>query len=78
MMTALVSRIRDMAEREGRRRGRPILVAIHCPDSVEYSRAMGLALDEWMSKRLFDIWIAGGTFQLNDWTTALNWLKSTA
>lgn len=67
MMTELISRIYDMAEREGRRRGRPILVAIHCPDSVEYCRAMGLALDEWMERGLFDIWIAAGTFQFNDW-----------
>lgn len=66
-MTDMVRQIREMTQREGQKRGRPILVAVHCPDSVEYSRAMGLAIDQWMEQGLLDLWIAGGTFQLNDW-----------
>jgi hypothetical protein len=66
-MTDLVRRIRKMTQKEAHKRDRPILVAVHCPDSAEYSRAMGLDLERWMQEGLFDLWIAGGTFQFNDW-----------
>jgi len=66
-MTELLHRIRAMADNAGRKRGRPILMAIHCPDSIEYCRAIGLDLENWFANDLLDLWIPGGTFQLNDW-----------
>lgn len=42
MMTDLIRRTREMTERIGMVRGRPILIAIRVPDCVDYSRDIGL------------------------------------
>jgi hypothetical protein len=67
MMTDLVRRIRAMTERESLRRGRPILVAIRVPDSVEYSRAIGLDVERWLQEGLVDLLSGTCYFQLNPW-----------
>jgi len=69
MMTELVRRIRTMADAEGRKRGRPILIAMRVPDSVEYSKAVGLDLERWLSEGLVDLLVGSGYFQLNPWET---------
>lgn len=66
-MTALVRRVRKMTEEVGMKRGRPILVAIRVPDSVEYCRDSGLDLERWLSEGLADILITTCYFQLNPW-----------
>jgi lysophospholipase L1-like esterase len=66
-MTDLLRRIRLMADEVGQARGRPILIAVRCPDSVEYCRAMGLDLKYWLANDLLDLWMPAGYFQLNDW-----------
>jgi Glycosyl hydrolase-like 10 len=65
MMTELVRRIRTMTEVEGIKRGRPYMVAVRVPDSVEYCRAIGLDIERWMKEGLIDILIPGGDFVLN-------------
>ena len=67
MMTDLVRRIREMTEREGMRRGRPILIAVRVPDSVEYCRGIGLDLERWLAEGLVDLLIGTCYFQLNPW-----------
>jgi hypothetical protein len=67
MMTDLVRRIRAMTEKEGQKRGRPILIAMRVPDSVEYSRAIGLDLERWLADDLFDLLVVANYFQINDW-----------
>ncbi len=73
MMTAFVRRVRAMTEAEGMRRGRPILLSVRAPDSLDYCRGMGLDLERWLADGLVDILVAGGDFQLNHWeySTAL-------
>jgi hypothetical protein len=66
-MTELIRQIRAMTEREGRKRKRPILVAIRVPDSVEYCKFIGLDLERWLSEHLVDLLIVGGYTQLNPW-----------
>src|SRR5437763_8736349 len=66
-MTALLRRIRMMTEELGRKRKRPILLAIRVPDSVEYCKWIGLDLQAWLSDGLVDILVAGGYTQLNPW-----------
>jgi hypothetical protein len=66
-ITELMTRIRRMTEAEGRRRGRPILVAIRVPDCAQYSRAVGLDWEAWLSANLVDLLIGGFYFQLNPW-----------
>ncbi len=67
MMTDLVRRTRAMTEREGMRRGRPILIAIRVPDSVEYCRGIGLDVEEWLADGLVDILSGTCYFQLEPW-----------
>lgn len=71
MMTEMLRRVRDVSEVEGRRRGRPILVAVRVPDSVEYSRDVGLDIEHWLEEGLIDLLVASGYYQLNDWETSV-------
>jgi len=66
-MTDLIRRTREMMDRIGTERGRPILLAIRAPDSTDYCREIGLDLERWMAEGLIDIWIATGYFRLNEW-----------
>jgi len=67
MMTGLLRRVREMAEREGRKRGRPILIATRVPDSAGYCRAVGLDLQRWLQEDLIDILVGGFYMRLNPW-----------
>jgi len=66
-MTDLVRRVHAMTEEVGRKRGRPILVAIRVPDSVDYCRAVGLDLERWLQEGLIDVLVGSFYFQLNPW-----------
>lgn len=66
MMTDLMRRTRAMTEQAGMRRGRPILLAVRVPDSVEYARAVGIDLKRWLGDGLIDLLVTGGYFRLND------------
>jgi hypothetical protein len=66
-MTDLMRRIRTMVDAVGQKRGRPLLIAMRVPDSVEYCRAIGLELDHWLADDLLDLLIVSSYFQLNDW-----------
>ncbi len=65
--TRFMGELRDVTETIGKRRGRPILIAIRVPDSVEYCKAVGIDLEKWMATRLFDMLITTGYFQMNRW-----------
>ncbi len=71
MMTGLLQRVRKMTEAEGRKRGRPILIAVRVPDSVEYSAAMGFDLVRWLEDDLIDLLVPSGYFRLNPWETSV-------
>ncbi len=66
-MTELMGRIRAMADDLGDSRGRPILISVRVPDSVDYSRAIGLDIEQWLKCDLVDILTVGGYFRLNPW-----------
>jgi len=70
-MTGLMRRVREMTERVGLKRGRPILVAVHVPDSVGYCRAVGLDLERWLADDLVDLLVASGDFRLSPWEAAV-------
>jgi Glycosyl hydrolase-like 10 len=71
MMTAMMRRIRAIADARGAERGRPILIAIRCPDSVDYCRAIGLDIEQWMKEGLVDLMTVTGYFRLNPWETSV-------
>jgi hypothetical protein len=66
-MTELMACIRKMTDAAGRKRGRPILVAVRVPDSAEYCKAIGLDIEKWLADDLIDILVMSGYFQINDW-----------
>jgi len=54
-MTELWRRVRQMTEEVGIKRGRPILIGIRIPDSMDYCRAMGLDVERWLEDDLIDL-----------------------
>ncbi|WP_425400008.1 hypothetical protein [Aeoliella sp.] len=66
-MTELWRRVRQMTERIGRQRGRPFLIAIRIPDSMDYCRAMGLDVEKWLEDDLVDIVTGADYFKLEPW-----------
>lgn len=67
LMTEFMRRVRAMTEREGLRRGRPILLAVRVFDSTGASKASGLDWETWAEESLFDLLIAGGMAQFEPW-----------
>jgi hypothetical protein len=66
-MTELMRRARTMMDGAAATRGRPMLLAVRVPDSVDYCRAMGIDLGRWLSEDLVDIVVGGGYFKLRPW-----------
>lgn len=66
-IVAMIRQIRSELDAAGRKRNRPILLAIRVPDSPEYCRAAGLDLETILKEHLIDILIGSGYFQLNTW-----------
>lgn len=66
-MTDFLRRVRKMTEERGMARGRPILIAIRVPDSLEFCRDLGLDLRRWLEEGLFDMLVTTCYFRLNPW-----------
>ncbi len=66
-ITDLMRRVREMTEQAGMRRGRPILVSVRVPDSVDYAREMGLDIERWLAEGLVDQLVTTCYFRLNPW-----------
>ncbi len=60
MMTALVRRVRKLADEVGQQRGRPLLVAARPPFNLADARFIGLDVETWLAEDLLDLLIAGG------------------
>ena len=71
LMTDLMRRVREATEEIGLKRGRPILVSVRVPDSVEGASVMGMDIGRWMDEGLIDILAVSGYFRLNDWETTV-------
>ncbi|MBN2210990.1 MAG: family 10 glycosylhydrolase [Sedimentisphaerales bacterium] len=67
LITGLIRRIRKMTEQEGLRRDKPILIAIRIPDSMDYCKALGLDVEQWLQEGLVDIVTSGDYFKLEPW-----------
>lgn len=66
-MTGLIRGIRSALDREGQRRGRPLVLAVKTPDSAAYCLHIGLDVKQWMAEQLIDLWEPGGYFRLEPW-----------
>jgi len=69
--TCLMRDLKDITEAAGRRRNRPIVIAVRTPDSEGYARAIGIDLKRWFEEKLVDVWIGAGYFQLNHWNDSV-------
>ena len=70
-MTSMARRVRKVTERVGLKRGRPILVGVRVPDSVDYCKAMGIDTVRWLEEDLVDILAVTGYFRLNPWEVSV-------
>jgi hypothetical protein len=66
-MTQLMQDIRNLTESVASHRGRPFLIAVRVIDSVDYSREIGLDIQDWLEKDLVNIIVAADYFRLQPW-----------
>ena len=71
LMTKFMAGLRAVAEAEGHRRGRPILVALRVPSAPEYCRQLGLDIGRWCDLKLADILIADNWLMLDSYANTL-------
>lgn len=72
IMTAHMLALRNVSEEVGRKRGRPILVAIRVPDSIGFCRGIGIDLDKWLASGVCDMLVGGSYFQLEPWRVSVD------
>ncbi len=70
-MTGLMRRVRELAVAREGELGRPLLVAVRVPDSVDYCRDVGLDLEAWLAEELADILIVTDYFRLRPWQASV-------
>lgn len=59
MLTDMVHRIREVTDRESMKRGRPIVVSVRAPLSIQSCMDIGLDIRAYLEEDLMDILIAG-------------------
>lgn len=70
-MTQLLRDIRSMTEQVGMQRGSPILVSIRVPDSLGYSRDIGLDITQWLQEGLVDTMTVSDYFRAEEWSASV-------
>jgi hypothetical protein len=59
LMTELVREARRRLDEIGRRRGRPVLLGVRVPDTLETCNLIGLDIETWLRERLVDRMLTG-------------------
>lgn len=54
-MNNLLRSLRTLTEQVSAQKGKPILIAVHLADSVAYSKATGLDVEQWLEEDLVDM-----------------------
>lgn len=54
-MNNLVRSLRTLTEQISEEKGEPILIAIHVSDSMEFNKAIGLDVEQWLEEDLVDV-----------------------
>ncbi len=75
LLTGMMRELRAVAERCGKERGRPVLLAVRVPDSVEYCRGIGIDLERWFADGLVDLYVGGGNMKLNTYAYSVELAK---
>lgn len=63
LMTGMIRKIRQAADRIGRRRGRYFLFGVRVFESPEACRAIGLDIETWLRQQLVDLVFAGSDWE---------------
>lgn len=71
LMTQLIRDIRSACDKVSLERNKPILIAVHIPDSVGFCKAIGLDIEKWLQEDLIDIMSGCNYFKLEPWE---NWV----
>lgn len=69
LMTGLVSRVRQVLDDIGRKRGRPYLLSAHLPETPALARRLGLDMAAWVERGLLDFVVVGWGY--NPYTAAI-------
>ncbi len=69
-MNELVKQIRSVCDAAAAKKGNPVLIAIRVPDSLAFSKAIGLDVANWLEAQYIDLMSAGDYFKLEPWK---NW-----
>jgi hypothetical protein len=62
ILTDFQRKVREIAYREGNKRGRPILVSVRVPMTVKKCRHVGIDIKKWLKDDLFDVLTTGGGY----------------
>ena len=62
MLTDFQRKVREIACRQGNRRGRPILVSVRVPMTVDKCRHVGIDIERWLEDDLCDLMTTGGGY----------------
>lgn len=62
ILTEFQRKVREIAFRAGNKRGRPILVAVRVPMTVQKCRHVGIDIKHWLADNLFDLMTTGGGY----------------
>ena len=71
MLSDMFRQIRAATEVAGRRRGRPILLAVRCADSPEYCLASGFDWEGLMAEGVFDMVFPAGNDHFEPWGNSI-------
>lgn len=58
IMDRFMANLRAIAEETGKKRGRPILIALRIPNALDYCKAIGIDAEAWFAKKYADILVA--------------------
>ena len=66
-MNNLIRSIRTMMDQVSIERGKPLLLAIYVPDSIDFCKALGLDIKAWMEEGLLDMAAVRTTVAIQSW-----------
>ncbi len=72
MFSDFLRQVRAGTEAAGRRRGRPILLGIRCPDSAGYCKAIGFDWEGLMAEGVFDLVAPSCDMRLQPWSKSVD------
>lgn len=68
MMNDMMRKIRLVLDKASIRRGHPILLSVRVPDSLEFSRRIGLDYDQWVKEDIVDLLVANDYVKFEPWS----------